>query len=264
MSEKGLVFPSRPLTARPPGTGLASSLWSILVAVLVLGGFVVITVPPIPDLLADWSIRKTAQPSPNSQIAEGECKTHLVLVTCNATLTLYRPGQPKLEHETTIYFVDLHTGDYSAMVMADPARPEYLTTDLALETFWNRAITLGLSIPLFALLAWGMLRYGFGRLREGRRLRAALRDKPMRPTMLRLEGRGPKGWAVAGVDHNGAPVRRVWAVPRRAKPVVLDADKGLILGVTVDGSVAMPLDAKLRWVDFTKQEREALSNSLTA
>ncbi len=39
-------------------------------------------------------------------------------------------------------FTGVHFGDYDITVLADPARPELATTDLALDKLWNRTITL--------------------------------------------------------------------------------------------------------------------------
>lgn len=39
-------------------------------------------------------------------------------------------------------FTAASAGEYSVTVMADPARPELATTDMALNRLWNRTITL--------------------------------------------------------------------------------------------------------------------------
>lgn len=261
---EGIQFPTRPLTAHPPGFGPGSHIWPILGGLFLLAGFLFLTVMPIPDLVADWSIRNTAQPMPFGEIEDGRCSTRLVLVICSGTLVLQRPGLPEIRQEVSDYFVDLHFGDYTAQVMADPARPEHLTTDLALDKFWNRALTLGISIPLFTAVFVSMIRGGFRRMHEASRIRAALRDKVMRPILMRLDGRNRGQWQVVHGNQAGQGVGNVWSMGRFTKPLYYDPDRKLILGITPDGSLAMPLDSKLKLVNFTREERDAILRALPA
>ncbi|MFX7052695.1 hypothetical protein ABTH91_21920, partial [Acinetobacter baumannii] len=62
-------------------------------------------------------------------------------------------------------FFDLHFGSYSIRIMQQKGNPAVVTTDLALDHFWNRLITAGLFIVLF----------GAGGLAS---LREALRRRP--------------------------------------------------------------------------------------
>ena len=139
-----LELPSRPLTAYPPG----HSLWS---PIMVIGFWLIALyfvtygmLQPIPDLMADWSIRQTAQPISGGHIENGKCSTRLFLVGCHGTLILRRAGEPDIRREVSHHFVDFHMGDYKARIMADPANPNHLTTDLFLDKLFNRIITLPL------------------------------------------------------------------------------------------------------------------------
>lgn len=258
------VLPARPLTVSPPGHGLWPIVGWLAVSLLLLAGFVLIVATPIPDLRADWAIRGTAKAIPQARIEEGKCKTHLVLVECEATLVLRQGRGPEIRQKTNQYFVDIHFGAYTAIVMGDPARPTYLTTNLALDKFWNRVITLAVSIPFFGAIAWFSLLAVVKQFRARAALLRALNGQTLRPVGLLLVGQNQKVWRVAN-DAPGAPAWEDWKVPRRAEPIVLDPAEQTVLGVTAgDGSVAMPLDAKLTWIGLTDPEREALRRSLSS
>jgi hypothetical protein len=263
MAAKSPAFPDRPLTVLPPGHGLLGILIWLPVALLVLAGCVMIVTTPIPDLLQDWAIRDTARQMPQARVEDGRCKTRLVLVDCEAILVLPQGrGQP-IRQPSNLYFVDLHFGGYTTSVMGDPARSPHLTTNLALEKFWNRVITLALSIPFFGAIAWYMVASLFKQLRERRHILGALDRRVLRPVALKLGSRGQKTWHVSNLDPNGVPIWREWKVSSRIHPITLDSRQELILGVTAgDGIVAMPLDSNLTWIGLSEPERAALRQSL--
>jgi len=256
------VLPGRPLTVHPPGHGLWPIIGWLAVSLLLLAGFVLIVATPIPDLRADWAIRGTARPIPQARIEDGRCKTHLVLVECEATLVLRQGRGAEIRQKTNQYFVDIHFDAYTAIVMGDPARPAYLTTNLALDKFWNRTITLVVSIPVFGAIAGFSLLAVIRQLRTRAAILRALNGQTLRSVALLLVGQNQKVWRVAN-EAPGAPTWEDWKVPRRAEPIMLDQRGETVLGVTAgDGSVAMPLDARLSWIGLTDAERDALRRSL--
>ena len=93
-----------------------------------------------PPLLSDWQIRGAAQPAERARIVKGSCTTKLVIAICDVTLT-NRTAAGTITRSVNYAFTDVHFGDYSAEAMADPARPELVTTDLALDRLWNRTLT---------------------------------------------------------------------------------------------------------------------------
>jgi hypothetical protein len=257
------AFPNRPLTVRPPGYSLwALTGWVVVGAFMMLGFWLIVT-EPIPALKDDWVIRNTARPIPQAGIEDGRCSTRLVLVQCEATLTAaFATGE--VRKKTKQYFVAFHIGDYSATVMGDPARPEYLTTDLALSKFWNRVITLLVSIPVFAALAGLMVWYVVRQLRERRSILRGLNGRTLRLVALELGFRNRQIWRVGGTNSDGSPAWQDWHISPRRSPIVLDAEQGLVLGVTADNTrVVMPLDTRLSWIGLTDAERETLRRSLS-
>ena len=94
-----------------------------------------------PNLLADWQVRDAAVRVKNAHVEKGSCSSNLIFNICDATLTVpTRSGT--VSRSVNYVFTGLHLGDYTVEVMADPARPELATTDMALDKLWNRTLTL--------------------------------------------------------------------------------------------------------------------------
>lgn len=263
MPNMNFAFPTRALGVRPPGMGIFSDFWSVVFALFVSAGCLLLVTFPIPALVDDFPIRASAQPLPGATIKHGSCSTSLVLVSCDATLALARRGQPPLERTLHYFFVDFHDGDYTARVVADPGRPEVITTDLALDKMWNRVTTMVVIGPFFVAIPVFLVWLTIGSLRRHHGVRRALSGQTLRPVFLRLDGVGPRAWRVSLKLPDGTVVAQRWRVPRRARPVMLDPERRAILGVTAgDGRIAMPVDAKLEWIKLSRAERKTLRADL--
>ncbi len=94
-----------------------------------------------PVVISDWQVHTTAAAAPNARVSEGRCSAKIVIHICDATLALRTP-QETVTRRVNYVFAGLHVGDYRVGVMADPARPDLVTTDLGLDRLWNRTITL--------------------------------------------------------------------------------------------------------------------------
>ena len=130
-----------PLTALPPRSGgLRQRIWATLGVLMFAGFLVAMMVFTLPPLLSDWQVRAAAQPAQAARIVKGSCTTKLVLAICDVTLT-NRTAAGTITRKVNYAFTDVHFGDYSAEAVADPARPELVTTDLALDRLWNRTLT---------------------------------------------------------------------------------------------------------------------------
>ena len=251
------ALPARPLYAHPPAARVSGFFGVLgwLFGLVALGAMVWAAGP---DLYTDWQVRDTAAQVRGGHLASGTCHSQLVFHICDATLTApNRPGQPQFERSVNFAFASFNFGDFEAMVVADPRRPELLTTDLALDHFWDRVMTLLVLVGLvLLLLGWGIVQY----VRRRRDMRL-WRTSPAVPTVLRLHTitrhRTGRTWSVLG--EGGAKAN--WTVSHRAAAFTLGAP-ARILGLrrVVDGAI-MPLDAKLRWVDLSDAERAAALTS---
>lgn len=132
---------AEPLHLPQPKQHWLASFW-ILFGVVTLGAMLAACVVyTAPVVVSDWQIRDTAQPTAAARMTDGECSTKIVIHICDVTLTL-RTSQGTVTRRVNYVFSGLYVGDYSAGVMADPARLDLITTDLGLDRLWNRTITL--------------------------------------------------------------------------------------------------------------------------
>ncbi|KQP64002.1 hypothetical protein [Methylobacterium sp. Leaf112] len=135
--------PSRTESLRlpPPRQGWGNIFWTLFGLVALGALLVACAVYTAPPVVTDWQIRDTARPVAAARVSDGKCSTKIVLHLCDMTLTLPTPSGPVVRRINTV-FTGVHAGDYSVRVMADPARPDLVTTDLALDRLWNRTVTL--------------------------------------------------------------------------------------------------------------------------
>ncbi len=252
-------LPMRPLAVTAPGVGLRAQIWVVLSTLAVAAALAFFIVPLIGDLTSDYDLVGKTQPVAGARV-EGSCSTHGgVLTRCDGTLIAPGP-RGEIVRKVDYFFVDFHAGGYEVTVIADPARPTLLTTDLALDKLTNRLITLALAGPLFASLVVVMLLGARRTLRAQRATSRALSNQVLRPILLRMEAYALGEWHVSSAPGSLA---RAWKVPRRARPIVMDPERKLVLGVTSgDGAISMPLDRDLRWIGLDDTERRALLHQL--
>jgi hypothetical protein len=266
MSLQSAPFPARHIALRAPGIGLFSQLGGLLGALfwalLMVGGAYLGVVPPARDLIDDFGIRAAAQPVAGGHI-EGKCRVRVVLASCEIELFASSPGVREVSRKVDYVFLDTpHIEKYRAVVVADPAQPQLLTTDLGLDKIWNRLITLLVLSPILLLLGIGgvaMIILAPGDMRRKRRLVRALSGNELRLGILRLEAWKRGTWTVVPYPPGAPGERTEWSAP--GFPALLDPAQGLVLAVTAgDGSVAMPLDSELSFLVLTPEERKRLAD----
>ena len=242
------ALPNRPLFPRPPGWGrvnVALEMFGLLVAVALVGASLVWV---LPDIVLDWRVRDAAVPIQGGRSEDRHCSAQLFIVSCGATLHAPAPGGA-VSRGVFFLFAGDPDAKYTLRVVGDPARPALITTDLALDSFWDRVLTLAGTWAVFGFLCT----VGGRQVLANRRRYAAWRRLPTVPVPLELTaeplGNGAR-WTVRG--ETGAVAQ--WVVPRKAKPFLLRP--GIILGLSGrDGAALFPLDASLRWVELSEAER---------
>jgi hypothetical protein len=249
------AFPRRPLVVRP-GRGSLGAWLTAVAGVLLFGGFVaMIAVDVAPAIRDDFALRGSAQVATGARITEGRCRSRMFLFqSCEITIA-WRDKDGAKSRTTTTMFVEPHMGSWSAVPMADPARPGLVTTDLALDRLWNRVATAaGFGVFVLALIV-GLLGMAWraSRMAGGAK---ALSGRPLVPVAVAFRGHGTgPSWKVA--DEHGAVFE--WPVRKSDTPFVLDAERGLVLALRDPaGGPAFPLDEKLRFVVLTPQERAVI------
>ncbi|MBK3395213.1 MULTISPECIES: hypothetical protein [Methylobacterium] len=133
--------PPEALRLPPRRQGWLNTFW-ILFGIVALGGILVAcAVYTAPAVISDWQVQATAKPAAEARVSDGKCSAKLFIHICDATLALRTP-QGTVTRRVNYVFSGLEAGDYRVGVMADPARPDLVTTDLGLDRLWNRTITL--------------------------------------------------------------------------------------------------------------------------
>jgi hypothetical protein len=149
--------PAGPPLRLPPERMGWTAMFFVLFGVLALGGVLWASVWfTAPVVISDWQVRETARPAPQVRMSEGKCSTKLVIHICDVTLILRTP-QGSVTRRVNYVFSGLHAGDYGVGPMADPARPDLVTTDLGLDRLWNRTITLVVLMGALAACIYGAL-----------------------------------------------------------------------------------------------------------
>jgi hypothetical protein len=253
MNPAPIALPDRPLVVRPPGLRFVGvAVIGVLLAVVAL-----CTVAPIGDLITDVGLAGKAVPVPGATV-DGSCSIGAAFTTCDVTLTAPRRGASLQQRKVNYLFVEVGVVKHTFRVLADPARPALLTTDLAQDRLWNRIGTLVVSAALSAFVIIAALLGLGGALRTQRATVRALSRRVLRCVLLRMDDYARGQWAVTA-----GSARRVWQVPNRARPIVMDPGRRLILGITAgDGAFAMPLDRDLRWIGLDAAQRRALREAL--
>lgn len=133
-----------------------ATFW-VLFGVVALGAMLAAcAVYTAPALISDWQIRETAESVADARISDGKCSSKIAIHICDLTLSLRQPNGT-MTRRVNYVFAGLHVGDFSAGVMADPARPDRVTTDLGLDRLWNRTITLVVIMAALAAAIFGAL-----------------------------------------------------------------------------------------------------------
>ena len=161
--------PTKPESAETLRLPQDRASWRVILGVVfgfvLFGGILAASaVYTAPVLISDWQIREAARPVPDARVSDGQCSSKLVFHICDATLSLRTP-QGSVTCRVNYVFTGLHAGDYKIDVMADPAHPETVTTDLGLDRLWNRAITL---LAIDGAILAGLLGALISILRNGR------------------------------------------------------------------------------------------------
>jgi len=116
---------------------------SVIVIMAIMGFMAYATGPAI---LRDWQLRGVQTAEVPSRLDGGSCKVYLFAVNfCDLKLTT--------EHGTldeTLLFFDIgHTQGYDVVARAAQNDLTQITTNIGLDMFWNRVVTLAVFLGLF-------------------------------------------------------------------------------------------------------------------
>ena len=128
--------------------------WALFGSLMAGAALVAAVVLAAPSLMSDWQVQGAARPLADAQVTDGRCSSQIVLQICDVTLAV-PTAAGTVSRRTRFAFTGVHVGDRAVRVLADPARPDLATTDMALDRLWNRTITL--LVGVIGLLAVTLL-----------------------------------------------------------------------------------------------------------
>jgi hypothetical protein len=125
--------------------------WRILGGLFLIGVGVALAWYHGPLLVRDFGIGNDVVPATQARLAQGRCKSRLVIYFCDLQIDQARAGTTK-RTELNYLFVDFSFGDYSVRVLSPKGDASSVTTDIGQGMLWNRAITLAGAL-IFCLAA---------------------------------------------------------------------------------------------------------------
>jgi hypothetical protein len=251
------ALPKRPIVVRPPA---ASRLASLGLFALLLGMLAGILAWLGPDLVRDSRIGHATAAAHGARIEETRCRAWLrVLTFCHIDVAERTDGA---ETKRTLRYAFVGTAsDQPVQLQRSRSDSSLLTTDLGLERFFSRLITLVLfcAIPLIGIRVTAVMQED---ARRAERAFAAMSGRPLTPVIVEIERRNlmpPRRrlWAYLYESEAGRQ-RAVVEWPAADRPIFTAADEKRAVALQADGGGApLLLDAKLSCLDITDAEREA-------
>ncbi|MBX9993084.1 hypothetical protein [Phreatobacter oligotrophus] len=255
-------LPNRPLKVmlpKPPSR--IGAFFLFLGAMVLAGGIAWLSVP---GLVRDAAILGNAEPATQARFVSGRCKSKLVLHFCDITYNRRGP-QGTVREESHVGFFELHVGSRSVSLLQKRGDPSLVTSDIALDHYWNRVVTAGLFILLFG--GGGLVALGQA-LRPRRDPHApfrALSGRLMGPVLVDMTGSeatDKASWSWHYAPRSAGPALGqgfTLTLPAGAYPFMLDRDGRTALAVTdAAGHAILLLDEALSVIDLTDGERGAL------
>lgn len=257
------LIPPRPLKVTlPKRQSRIMAFIFFLVGLALAGGFGWMTVP---DLIRDAAILGQAEPATQARFVSGRCRSKLVIHFCDIVMER-RAAQGPVRAESNAAFFDLHVGSYSVRLMQKVGDPSQVTTDIALDHYWNRAITSAGFILLFGAGAIALLgqalRPGVGAANDRYK---PLSGRLLTPVIVDVTGQTQPDkahwlWTYRPA-HAGPAIGQemTLVLPAGTWPFALDRDGRRALAVTdTTGQPVLMLDHALSVLDLTDDERSRI------
>lgn len=254
-------FPNRPLKVTLPKPPSRIGAFLLFLGAFVLAGGVAWLAAP--GLIRDYAIIGDAEPATQARFVSGRCKGKLVIHFCDITYDR-RTAQGFVREEAHIGFFDLHVGSWSVRLMQKRGDPGLVSSDIALDHYWNRVITAGLFVLLFGGGGIVSLAQALRPSRDPNAPFRALSGRLLGPVVVDLHGaedadKRNRLWHYARGREPSLASGFTLALPAGAYPFVLDPEGRTALAVTdAAGGQVLLLDGALSVIDLKDAERQAL------
>ncbi|MFZ1470022.1 MAG: hypothetical protein WAT09_13755 [Paracoccaceae bacterium] len=253
------ALPDRPLKITKAGR---PTYWGRIIGSLIMIAIgCVVAFFQMPSLQHDWVISRNPVLVYDGDVRNGKCTTRKAIFTdCSAHLSYSVDGQ-QYETETSLMFVDFHSGDYMVDVVRSSDKPELATMSIGIEKLWNRiilflvliALTAGIGVWLFAT-ALGMKRAAEMMARPGR-----IEVVPVKLISVQ-NARRQDSYTYQSLSGVGGTSKKVATFGKKEQPLMQAGADGSATALAVRHQAAKSLvllDSRLTRLDLTAAERDA-------
>ena len=257
MSDVAAAFPRRPVSIL--GSGAPSPWLAWLIGAACLAATVALAVWTLPAFIRDLGIMQNPIVVQDASIRNAKCTTRkFVFVDCEASIA-YRVGGQTYQDSRSIFFLDMHSGNYRSGVVRSATRPQDATLSIAIDYFWNRALTVGIFAGLLLLGAGAGLMTGLRNFRLGRTVGSEA--MPIEATPVDLT-EVKKGWFGTSSFTFKAPVDGkartfVSKFGKEEEPLV-SADGTCWAVIPAGVPTAVLLDRDLARLELSDEERQRI------
>lgn len=254
MTDVAAAFPHRPL--RILGSGAPSSLVGYVLGLVFLAVGAAIAFFALPALVRDFGIMQNPVVVQNASIRNAKCTTRkFIFVDCEATISYAVDGKSYTDSRT-IFFLDMHSGNYRSGVVRSATRPQDATLSIAIDYFWDRVATAG----GFAAVMLGLGVAGFMAGRRNARLGQTVDSAPVEIEAKPVElTEVKKGWGGSNSFTFKVPVggkvRTFVSKFGKDDEPLASADGTCWAAIPAGSATAVLLDRDLARFDLTEDER---------
>lgn len=257
MSDVAAAFPHRPV--RILGSGAPSSWLVYLISLACLGGAVALSVLAVPGFVRDWGIMRNPVVVQDASIRNAKCTTRkFIFVDCEATIAYSVDGK-SYRDSRTIFFFDMHSGNYRSGVVRSATRPQDATLSIAIDHYWDRLLFFGLFAGLLIVGAGAGFLAGLRNRRMGRAVGAEpveIETKPVELTEAKNGWFGVSSFTFkAPVD--GKPRTFVSKFGKGEEPFA-SADGTCWAAIPSGSATAILLDRDLARFELSDEERQRI------
>ena len=256
------ALPDRAIKANP--AALTNPGGTLMGALVIAGLLIFLALWQLPSLWRDTQIRSNPVILQDGDVQNGHCTTRNGLfVDCEAHLSYAVQGR-QYESDVRLFFIDLHSGDYSVDLVISGDKPELATISIALDKYWNRVLLLAVFLLGFAAMVLVAL-WQTARVAAARRNLAA----PGRLTLLPVEVEETgKVRSRTQYSYRAADAKRASTTlfDKGQTPLVLPDSAGALHAWAVQHeAVKMPilLDRAMTRIDLTGEERGRILEAIT-
>lgn len=259
-------FPKRTMRVRK--TGVVHPFVPLFAAVLCCAVAWALAAYQLPEILETWKISREIVEVPDARLSGATCSTRkFVMISCKANVSYKADGRP-FSKNISFSYVDLETPPGFVGVVRSSSDPSLATLDVAVDKIWHQIGAFAFAAGVLNLLAAaGLVR--MVRAMWARRAVRMLGGSTLRPIVVEVKEISDEGYFSSVVKYqrqDQKPQMLKTQMGRKERPFYLSPSSSCALALAVTDErekTVLLLDEKLKRLDFSKAERNALYEART-